>query len=361
MTSREVVRAIVQDKQCPERMGLQESFWPDLRPVWEKQGLPKDRSYLDYFNLDIHPVGQDWVSTEPFPDATRIVEENDTTYVEENGWGARMRYWKGKSGTPEHISFALTSEEVWRRKYREPFLEFDIRRFGDIEKRKAEYRRLAATDRFRIYEVLFVFEVMRKAMGDVVMLEAMCLNPDWIRDFCSVLTDNIIMHLECELREVGLPDGIWFYDDLAYRTAPFVSPAMYQDLILPHHRRFVDFCHSYDLPVILHTCGFIEPLFRDLLESGIDCLQPLEAKTGQHVVKLAESANRPIAFMGNLDVRAFETNDPKQVEAEVLPKLQAIREKRIPYIFHSDHSIPPTVGLDTYRYALELHRRYGCY
>ncbi len=361
MTSREVITALVRDKECPERVGHQESFWEDLRPAWEEQGLPREGRMQEILDLDIIPINEEWTSTEARVGYRRILEETETTYVEENGWGSVMRYWKGKSGTPEHLSFALTDEKVWKEKYRDLLTSFDIRRLGDLERLKKRYRELESSDKFRVYEVLQIFEIMRQAMGDVIMLEAMCLNPAWITDFCTVMTDNIIMHLEYEIREVGLPDGIWFYEDLGYRHLPFVSPQMYRDLLLPHHRRFVDFCHSYGLPVIMHTCGNIAPLFPYLLETGIDCLQPLEAKTGQNFIKMAELASRRIAYMGNMDIRAFETNDPQALAAEILPKLQAAIEKRIPYIFHSDHSIPRTVKLATYRYARALVDEYGRY
>ncbi len=65
-----------------------------------------------------------------------------------------------------------------------------------------------------------------------------------------------------------------------------------------------------------------------------------------------------MAFAGNMDIRAFESNDPAVLEAEILPKLAAIREKRIPYIFMSDHSIPKTVRLRTYERAIDLSRDY---
>jgi hypothetical protein len=146
-----------------------------------------------------------------------------------------------------------------------------------------------------------------------------------------------------------------------YTKAPFVSPALYQEFIFPYHRRVADFVHSYDLPFIMHSCGKIRPLLPKIVEAGVDGLQALEAKAGQHVVEMAEATGNKIAFMGNLDIRAFEANDPKTLEAEIIPKLRAIKEKRIPYVFFSDHAIPKSVKLETYRYALELHNKYGRY
>ena len=87
----------------------------------------------------------------------------------------------------------------------------------------------------------------------------------------------------------------------------------------------------------------------------------MEAKAGQHVVEMAEATGNKVAFMGNLDIRAFESNDPKILEAEIVPKLKTVREKRIPYVFFSDHSIPKSVKLQTYQYALELHKKFGRY
>ena len=361
MHGREIVNALIRDKTCPERMGLFEDFWPDTQAAWEQEGLPRGVKLYEYFDFDIQYIEEFAINTEALVDGKRIVEEDDRTYVAENGWGARMREWKNRPGTPEHLYFDLVNEDIWRKKYREPLLAFDIRRLGDRDKRRQQYRQAMASDRFFVWESLFLFEIMRKAMGDIVMLEAMCLNPGWIRDFCDVVTDMLIRHLDALFVEVGLPDGMWIYEDMGYTQGPFVSPRMYRDLMLPYHTRICDFVHSHKIPVILHVCGKVAPLFPDVVKSGIDCLQVLEAKAGQHVVTMAESVDRRIAYMGNLDIRAFETNDPAQLEAEIVPKLKAISEKRIPFVFHSDHSIPRTVKFRTYQHALEIYRRYGRY
>jgi len=361
VTGREVIASLIRDKTCPERMGLFEDFWDDTQAAWELEGLPRDVDLHDYFNYDLQFIDGDGLNTEAFVDGGRRIAEDDETYTELNGWGARMRYWKHKPGTPEHLSFDLTNEAVWQAKYREPLLAFDIRRLGDLETKRANYRKVMSSGRFAVWTNLLHFEIMRKAMGDIIMLEAMCLNPAWIRDFCDVVTENIIRHLDALFTEVGLPDGMWLFEDMGYTQGPFVSPAMYRDLILPYHTRVIDFVHGRGIPVVMHACGKVTPLLPYIEQAGIDCLEVLEAKAGQHVVTMSESIGRRIAFMGNLDIRAFESNDPKQLEAEIVPKLAAVRAKRIPFVFHSDHSMPRTVRLKTYESALELFRKYGRY
>jgi uroporphyrinogen decarboxylase len=364
MTRRDMMTAICRDKRCPERMGLFEWFWQDTPAEWEKQGLQPGSDLVLRFDHDVREIKGSMFRVTGRPVDDVIVEESGDTVVKRNGWGALHREWKAKPGVPEHLGFELTDRKVWEREFRDRLLTLDTERFPDWPGLVAAYASAMAEDRFAVYQQMLVVEIMRRAMGDVVFLESMLLDPGWIRDFCSVLTGMIIRHLDYMIREVGRPDGIWTYDDMGYTRAPFFSPAMYREFILPSHRRIADFCHDHGLPFILHACGFIRPFLPDLLSAGVDVLHPLEAKGGQHVAEFSEavrSRGGEMAFAGNMDIRAFESNDPKILEAEILPKLKVIRNERIPYIFMSDHSIPKTVRMETYERALALLRTSGRY
>jgi len=360
-TSREIIKAIVGEKRCPERMGLFEHYWSDTIDEWKKQGYPDGANPVEYFNYDLDGVDGTWFDTSPFPGEGKVIEEDEETRIEVNGWGAKARNWKKKSGTPEHIGFDLTSSEIWRKKYREPLLGLNVKRLGDLDKIRAEYKKKMASSRFIYFSNVTIFEIMRGSMGDVTMLESMYTDPDWILDFCDLVTNTLITHYDYLYREMGKPDGMFIYEDMGYTQAPFISPEMQRELIMPFHKRLVSFFHDNGLPIIMHSCGKIRPFLPAIVEAGVDCLQVLEAKAGQHVAEFAEATGNKIAFMGNLNIQAFETNDRKVIDAEVLPKLEAIRKNRIPFVFHSDHSIPRTVSLDTYRYALDLWKKHGRY
>jgi uroporphyrinogen decarboxylase len=364
MTSREVLTAIIRDKECPERMGVHEWFWQDTQRAWEDQGLPRGVDIFDHFDLDVREIQGSFFRTAGIPVDDQIIEEDGETVIKLNGWGARHREWKDKPGAPGHISFDLVSEEIWKAKYRDNLLGLDPRRFPDWAGLKKSYAELKASDRFCVYHQMLLFEIMRRAMGDIIFLEAMVLNPGWIHDFCGVVTDAVIRHWDYMIREVGKPDGVWTYDDMGYTQAPFISPAHYREFLLPYHKRITGFLHDHGLPVVLHSCGRIRPLLPHIAAAGFDAIHSMEAKAGQHIVEMAEAAGnagRKMAFIGNLDIRAFESNDPKILGEEIVPKLEAVRTKRIPYVFFSDHSIPKTVNLRTYEYALDLFRKYGRY
>ncbi|MBM3312060.1 MAG: hypothetical protein FJY80_11190, partial [Candidatus Aminicenantes bacterium] len=352
--------SIIKDKTCPERMGVFEWFWQDTQAEWERQGLPRGVNIQEHFDLDVREIKESMFRTTGEPVDDLVIADDGETVVKLNGWGARHREWKNKPGTPEHLGFELSTEEVWKAKYRDRLLGLDRRRFPNWDGLAASFAAGKASGRFCVYQQMLVVEVMRRAIGDVNFLEAMILNPGWIHDFCDVVTDMIIAHLDLAIREVGRPDGIWTYDDMGYTKAPFFSPAMYREFIFPYHRRLAGFCHDHGLPLILHACGRIRPFLPDLAEAGIDALHSLEAKAGQHVAEFASSVaalGGKMAFVGNIDIRSFESNDPTVLEAEITPKLRAVRDGRIPYVFMSDHSIPKTVELSTYERALEIFRR----
>ena len=61
------------------------------------------------------------------------------------------------------------------------------------------------------------------------------------------------------------------------------------------------------------------------------------------------------ALMGNINVMVLETGDKDLIRKEVEGKLIPLREQRVPYVFHSDHSLSPQVTYDAYRYALDIY------
>ena len=121
------------------------------------------------------------------------------------------------------------------------------------------------------------------------------------------------------------------------------------------------FKHDYGLDVLVHSCGDIRQAVPLFIEAGIDCLQPMEAKAGVDVLQLADTYGNKLAYMGNINVQVLNTNDPVKVRAEVERKMCGMIERRLPYIIHSDHSIPPDVTMKTYELMLQIRNEKGSY
>jgi uroporphyrinogen decarboxylase len=192
------------------------------------------------------------------------------------------------------------------------------------------------------------------------MLMGMALDPDWVRDMCNVYAEMTIRLLERLFDQGGLPDGMWFYEDMGFKERPFMSPQMYMEIIQPAHKKLFSFAKSKGLPVIVHSCGFVEPLVPGLIEAGMDMLQAMEVKAGMDLVHLKRTYGDRIGFMGGMDARVLVANDRDAIRAELEAKLPPAMEGS-GYILHSDHSIPGEVDYATYRYFLETGLEMGAY
>ncbi|HEY3397187.1 MAG TPA: uroporphyrinogen decarboxylase family protein [Armatimonadota bacterium] len=353
MTSRERVQMLLR-RELPDHMGLYEHMWPETIPqCWVNEGYPEGQPPEEVFDYDLRGAGG-WLDSTPFPGVNELVEETDEWRVSRDGRGATLKHWKNKSGTPQHIGFTVTDPQKWQ-EYKEPLLATSRDRLG-IDTARADLEKVRAAGKFAFFGNLIFIELLRGMLGDLVWLPSLLTEKAWIHDINRTFLDFFKRHYALLFAEVGVPDGMFMYDDMAFSNGPFASPATMRELFLPYWRELNGFFHDYGLPVILHSCGDVRQLMPIIVEAEFDCLQPMEAKAGNNVVEFAKEYGDKLAFMGNIDVTVLNTNDRAKVRAEIEGKLTALKQLRAAYFFHSDHSIPPDVRYETYQYALEVYR-----
>ena len=78
------------------------------------------------------------------------------------------------------------------------------------------------------------------------------------------------------------------------------------------------------------------------------------------VIELKEEYGDHMAYMGGIDVRLMNLEDPEPLEKEIRDKISAAKVGG-GYVYHSDHSVPNTVSFKNYQRVIELVRRYGKY
>ena len=352
VTPRERIKTLMKHK-IPDHMGIYEHFWRNSWDgKWLDQGYPKGVVPDVYFDFDMLMCGGG-LEYEPFAGHEEIMEETDKYIVSKNGFGATTKKWKSGYGTPEHLSFELITPDIWK-KYRPALLDVSRSRLKDLEKQKEKFTSARKDQKYVFFASLFVFELMRCGMGDENFLPAMALEPEWIKDFCQVYLDFFRNHYEMLFKETGVPDGFMIYEDFAYSKGLYCSPAMLKELIFPYEKQLMDFLHDYGIDVILHCCGNMREAIPSFLDMGIDCLQAMEAKAGCDIVDIAGRYGNKLCYMGNIDIRALCSHDEQTVKDEIIPKLLYLKENRIPYVFHSDHSIPGEISLVEYRRILEI-------
>jgi uroporphyrinogen decarboxylase len=388
-TLRQVVDNLLRGKPA-ERVGLRGAPWGDTIAAWVEQGYPTRMVYKevgdqrwrreDGRSVDVEEAGEyeepvpawehfgydmvgagPWVDIMPLRDHSELVEETDEWEVKRNGAGAALKYWKHKSGTPEHIDFTMTTREVWERDYRPHLLDLDPARV-DVPKMRENMATLTEAQVWTHYGHMFIWESMRQSMGDVTLYQSLLLDPEWVHDYNRVYTDFYKTHFAYMFEQVGKPDGIWIYEDLGYKNGLFASPKVLGELIFPYYAELNDFFHSYDLPVVLHTCGSTKAALPLIVDAGFDALNPMERKAKDNdPFAFAEQYGDRLAFVGGLDARVFETNDRDTIRREVTAFMEGMKARGARLVFASDHSISTNTRYDSYRYALDVYREHMMY
>lgn len=355
MTGKERMQKLLRHEPV-DRIGVYEHFWSDTHKAWESGGFMKpNESYEDHFGFDMQECWAfNMVADLDFE--RQVVGETETTITYLDGNGAVLRRHKFHDTTPEHVDFNVKDREGWEKI--KPLLTPDPRRINFEAYRKAK-KAAADAGRFFVWSGVNVFECIHPVCGHENMLMGMVLDPDWVLDMANTYA-KLTVELQKMLFEAeGYPDGIWYYEDMGYKGSPFMSPQMYCELIQPAHIYTIQYAKEHNLPVIMHSCGFVEPLLPHMIEAGIDCLQVIEIKAGMDLLKLHKLYGDKICFMGGIDVRTLYTNDRAVIDQELEAKIPIVKQG-FNYMVHSDHSIPNTVHYDTYCYflkkALELGR-----
>ena len=75
-----------------------------------------------------------------------------------------------------------------------------------------------------------------------------------------------------------LMDGFFFGNDFGTQDNLICGPDLFGEFIMPWFRKFVNQGHEHGYQVILHSCGAIHTVIKDLINAGVDCLHPLQAK-----------------------------------------------------------------------------------
>ena len=288
-----------------------------------------------------------------------IVEETEETILKRDGNGALLRRHKLHDSTPEHVDFLVKDRQGWETYIKPHLMEPDRRRIN-FEGYRLAKQQAAEHNRFFCWSGINVFESMHPVCGHQYMLMGMALDPEWVCDMAETYSRLTVAMQEILFAEEGYPDGIWYYEDMGYKQHPFMSPRMYREIIQPAHTRTIGWAHSHQLPVIMHSCGYVEPLLPGMLEAGIDCLQVIEVKAGMDLLRLYQNYGERLSFMGGIDVRVLYNNDRREIDAELEAKIPVVKGQ-YGYVLHSDHSIPNNVHPETYQYFIQKGMDLGKY
>jgi uroporphyrinogen decarboxylase len=122
-----------------------------------------------------------------------------------------------------------------------------------------------------------------------------------------------------------------------------MSPKSWRALVRPQLERVIEVGKSRGLPIAYHCCGALRPIIPDLIEMGVNVLNPIQANCpGMDALELKREYGRHLAFMGGVDTQELL---PRATAAEVRRTSAALIEGMTAdgggYILAASHTISP--------------------
>ncbi|PKO23857.1 MAG: hypothetical protein CVU38_01935 [Chloroflexi bacterium HGW-Chloroflexi-1] len=352
ITPHERVRLALAHQEA-DRIPIHDSPWTATVTRWRREGLPDDITPEEYFGFEIRFFGVDLSPQYP----VRVLERSEEYILETTPYGGMRKNHRDYSTTPELVDYGVKRREDWeaaRRRLQPSHTRVDWVTL------KQNYERAQSENLYLTFSAVTGYDLCQAYIRSDILLPLLITDPDWIRDIAETQADMVIEMAKIVMQEGYRFDAAFLFDDMGYRNGPLFSPRTYRQIFKPADRRMFDFFHSHDMKIILHSCGNVKMFIPDLLDIGLDCLQPLEVKAGMDLPELKRTYGKDLAFMGGIDVRAMNDPDPAVLEREIATKVSAAKVGG-GYIYHSDHSIPNDVSLQQYCRVLELVHQYGQY
>lgn len=348
-TARDRITAALEHRTLDRIPLCDTAYWPETIARWESEGLPRGVDPIEYFEMDrLCPVGG--FRTDFFPH--EIYEDTDEYCVDLNGEGTVVKWYKNRGSSSGHLELEHRVQTIddWRAA-REQLTVTEERLSAYMSPPAGAFPYLGVVDHFWMsFRMLGMENLCCWLAGE----------PDEMREIYQDYTDFLLGMLDLYVAQERDFLAVWFFSDMAFHSGPMFSAATYREVIAPSYDRLRRWCTDHGKWLFLHCDGNLDVLLPEFIRSGFDVIHPLEARAGNDVRRLKEHYGDRITLVGNINADVLARGDRREIEEEIAGKIPAARE-RGGYIYHIDHSVPPTIAFDTYSFAIELLKHYGRY
>lgn len=168
------------------------------------------------------------------------------------------------------------------------------------------------------------------------------LNPEIVK----VIFDNLLNiqkeYYKHYLNAVGKYINVIFYaDDLGMQDRPQISPKTYREVIKPYHKEIFSFIkNKTEAKLFLHCCGDIYPFIEDLIDAGVDIINPVQVTAKEMEPKrLKDEFGDRIIFWGGIDEQFIINKGSREEVIKNVKEMINILGKDGGYVAAATHNI----------------------
>jgi uroporphyrinogen-III decarboxylase len=175
-------------------------------------------------------------------------------------------------------------------------------------------------------------------------------DPAFVEEMMDANAD-FILAMMAQILDVIDIDAFGFWEDMAYKAGPLLSPRLARQYMLPRYKRVADYLRGRGVKFIgVDSDGQIDGLIPIWLDAGLNFIYPFEVQSGMDVIAVRKKYGRELRLWGGFDKRTLAWSKPA-IDAEIERLLPLMAEGG--FIPHTDHSCPPDISYENYCYYLQ--------
>jgi uroporphyrinogen decarboxylase len=204
-----------------------------------------------------------------------------------------------------------------------------------------------------------VFSQPRDLMGFEDFLMGFYLEPELIEALMRMCVEHSTK-IAKNLVELGV-EAIVIGDDIANNTGLLMRPDMYLEQVYPYFKELVGNLKNLGLLIIKHSDGDLHAVLPELIDSGIDCLDPIDPLGNMNMAHMKKTYGDKIALKGNVD--CVSTLVDKSVDEVRIETAQCLLDGSIGggHIISSSNSIHSGISPVNYQVFLDTVKELGVY
>lgn len=304
---------------------------------WKEWDLPDGSPALIPTWMDINKEGDEWVCRDTKGKRLAHMPEG-VTYFSQSYWplsGVEKSDFSDLDTYMKQNAWAYMSDPLWKNAGRSDF-------FTLLKNKAVELNR--NTDR----AVMMGFGGNLFENGQFLyrtdeFLINLLIEPENMGKMLDKLLEMHLETLEKVLDAIGdSVDIIMFGDDLGTQSAPMINPDLYKEVFYPRHKKMFQMVKERsNMKVFLHSCGSIKQFLPDLIDAGLDIINPVQTTAADmDPVELKREYGKDLSFWGGgVDTQHLLPNGTPNVIRANVRKNAEILMKNGGFVFNQIHNI----------------------
>jgi len=366
MTPRERLLTALAHKE-PDRVPLTAKLWADTRlRLREHFGVRTDEELYEKMGIDNGAINvsslppRGWEPTPEYAEFCRTIGyEVRSQYASYEEWGIQRKLGaKGQSVVQQFFFSHHPWESFTRPSQVEEAKLPDLNAPGrlddaeeTIEEKKDMYVIMGALGHVlwtRGWELRGMLRLMKDLHTDPEMAETIL---DKLVDYNCGLADRLL--------EIGC-DGIAVSEDWGNNYSMFISPVLWRRYFKPRYKRLFERAKRRGKLVFFHSDGNITPIVGDLVEMGVDSLNPVQPECMDQIEVKRKYGNKITIDTGVSNQKTLPFGTPEDVRNETLNALRYLAPGG-GFVYGTSHYAMYEVPIENVMMLYETCRKYGKY